>query len=65
MNEYIFALDPMNKEVAVVADTEKQARAFLWAEIPDAVKNCIHSIECVEYGSAMYEQRPGVQGCPF
>lgn len=64
--EYILAVEPgCMSAFAVVADSLKEARQMLWAEMPDSVKNGCESIECVEEGPAHLEAQKGVMGNPF
>ena len=66
MKNFVLAVSPgCLSEFCVVASSLKEARQMLWTEMPDAIKNCCESIECVEESEALMEQMPGVQGNPF
>ncbi len=47
MRTYIFMVDPSDKEIAVKAASEKDARRAAWDSLTDAERDAA-SLECVE-----------------
>lgn len=65
LKEFVFSFDPWGREMSVVAETEKEARAIAWANLPEFYQRNCESFECVDEGRALQEQVKGVSATQF
>lgn len=48
MKRYLFIVEPLNREIETVADTEKQAYRQAWQSLSNHEQNICSGLDCVD-----------------